>query len=159
MWNRKTSCQKLIWIILCIYRSLICNKSKSHTDAGTFVFIIVIISLALRCKTLPWYRCTDSNRREGVLHAGPWLTTGSDAGFDEYKRRSVWCWEKRSVYRRTKEMKVSECIIQGPGWGMFKNIFKRAAGSLWIYAKYWSGLKRLEKLILTKLFKQTENKP
>lgn len=30
----------------------------------------------------------------------------------------------------TKEMKVSECIIQEAGQGMFENIFKRSARSL-----------------------------
>lgn len=41
--------------------------------------------------------------------------------------------EKKGGRRRaslTKQMKVSECIIQEAGQGMFENIFKRTAGSL-----------------------------
>lgn len=52
---------------------------------------------------------------------------------DEYERRNVWCWGKKKGRRRashTKQMKVSECIIQEAGQGMFENIFKRMAGSL-----------------------------
>lgn len=51
-----------------------------------------------------------------------------------------WIWgEKRLMLRgkkgrrhvsHTKQMKVSECIIQETGQGMFENIFKRTAGSL-----------------------------
>lgn len=38
--------------------------------------------------------------------------------------------ERRAARSHTKQMKVSECIIQEGGQGVFENIFKRTAGSL-----------------------------
>lgn len=51
---------------------------------------------------------------------------------DEYEGRNVWCWgeKKKGRASHTKQMKVSECIIQEAGQGMLENIFKRTAGSL-----------------------------
>lgn len=88
--------------------------------------------------------------------AGPRWIMGNDA-----RARCLMMLRKWGQCTAAQEMKVSECIIQGAGRGTLENIFKRTAEiimSFNVWAKYWKGLKRLEKLISIELLKRAQNK-
>lgn len=96
--------------------------------------------------------------RKKILDRGALWVMMPVLEYDECEGSDVWCWEKGSACSRTKEMKVSECIIQEAGVWEYLQKDGKIFMSFKVCAKYWSGWKRLEKLISIELLKPAQNK-
>lgn len=120
-------------------------------------FPVSQVSVFAPCKKMK-AKCCTSEEKKNLDHGGLWVMT-LVLEYDECEGSDVWCWEKGSACSRTKEMKVSECIIQESGVWEYLQTVAKIIMSFKVCAKYWSGLKCLEKLISTELLKRAQTNP